>query len=105
MSHRIMVMILGHVVEAGSAEDVYARSLHPYTRALLSARQTPGSERRALRVILDGPSPDPARPPQGCAFHPRCPRAEPGRCDIEPPELLPIAPDSDHRVACYFPCV
>lgn len=105
MSHRIMVMILGHVVEAGSAEDVYARSLHPYTRALLSARQAPGSERRALRVILDGPSPDPTRPPQGCSFHPRCPRAEPGRCDVEPPELLPIAEGSDHRVACYFPCV
>jgi oligopeptide/dipeptide ABC transporter ATP-binding protein len=105
MSHRIVVMILGHVVEAGSADDVYTRSLHPYTRALLSARQSPGAERRGLRVILDGPSPDPTRPPQGCPFHPRCPRAEPGLCDVDQPELLPIEDGSEHRVACYFPCV
>jgi oligopeptide/dipeptide ABC transporter ATP-binding protein len=105
MSHRILVMYLGHVVETGSATEVYEQSLHPYTRALLNAGDVPLSSRRSLRVVLEGPSPDPSRPPTGCTFHPRCPRAEAGRCDREAPELLPVSPDSTHRVACYFPCV
>jgi len=101
VSHRIAVMYLGRVVETGSAEQVTTLAAHPYTRALLSAIPSPG--RRRLRVLLEGSAPDPANPPSGCAFHPRCPRAEIGTCDETAPTLLPLDDDDAHQVACHFP--
>lgn len=103
VSHRVAVMYLGKIVETASAGSLYERRLHPYTRALLSAIPVPDPERRRLRVVLEGDVPSPMDPPAGCAFHPRCPRAEPGKCDVQAPPLEPLEPGSEHRVACFHP--
>jgi oligopeptide/dipeptide ABC transporter ATP-binding protein len=98
MSHRIAVMYLGKVVEIAAADDLYTRPLHPYTRALLSA--VPFLARRgAGRIRLEGEPPDPARPPAGCTFHPRCPLAQPV-CQEETPELKEWLPG--RVAACHF---
>jgi oligopeptide transport system ATP-binding protein len=98
MSHRIAVMYLGEIVEMGGAEDVFGRPLHPYTRALLSATPTLRRSGRP-RIRLQGEPPDPANPPSGCKFHPRCPMAE-EVCRRVAPELKEWLPG---RVsACHF---
>jgi oligopeptide/dipeptide ABC transporter ATP-binding protein len=85
MSHRIAVMYLGKIVELADAEELYNRPLHPYTRALLAA--VPSLARTGDgRIKPAGEPPDPAQPPPGCTFHPRCPLAQP-RCRVDPPEL------------------
>lgn len=105
VSHRVAVMYLGRIVELAPTSSVYERPLHPYTRALLSAvpRRDPG--KRQLRVVLEGDPPSPLDPPRGCSFHPRCPRAIRGTCDVEIPSLREIEPRSSHRVACWNPHV
>jgi oligopeptide transport system ATP-binding protein len=102
LSHRVAVMYLGRIVEAGPSADVAARRLHPYTRALFSAvpSRGPGD---APRIVLQGEPPSAVEPPPGCAFHPRCPRAEKGKCDVETPDLVELVPGSHHRVACWHP--
>jgi oligopeptide transport system ATP-binding protein len=98
MSHRIAVMYLGEIVEMGNAQELYERPLHPYTRALMSA--TPSLRRDSRRRIrLHGEPPDPANPPAGCTFHPRCPLAQ-GICREVPPELEEWLPD--RTAACHF---
>jgi oligopeptide/dipeptide ABC transporter ATP-binding protein len=103
ISQRIAVMYLGRIVEVGPAQAVATERLHPYTRALLSATPVaePGSARKT-RVLLEGDVPSPLAPPEGCAFHPRCARAERGKCDREVPQLLPLG-KKGHEVACFFP--
>ncbi len=101
MSHRVAVMYLGRVVELATAQQLYERPLHPYTRALLSAVPTPDPSKKKLRVLLEGDVPSPLDPPSGCAFHPRCPRAIPGTCDKEVPRMEELLPG--HRVACWAP--
>jgi oligopeptide transport system ATP-binding protein len=101
MSHRVAVMYLGRVVEIATAQQLYERPLHPYTRALLSAVPTPDPAKKKLRVLLEGDVPSPMDPPSGCAFHPRCPRAIKGTCDKEIPRLEDL--DAGHRVACWSP--
>src|SRR6185503_16943645 len=103
LSHRVAVMYLGKIVETAKAGDLFAKRYHPYTRALLSAIPLPDPGRRRLRVVLEGEVPSPLEPPSGCAFHPRCPRAQKGKCDTETPELSELVPGSGHRVACFFP--
>ncbi len=103
MSHRVAVMYLGKLVEVAPAESLYERRLHPYTRALLSAIPVPDPSKRRLRVLLEGDVPSPMDPPTGCAFHPRCPRAEKGKCDTETPLLAELEKGSRHRVACFHP--
>jgi oligopeptide/dipeptide ABC transporter ATP-binding protein len=103
MSHRVAVMYLGKLVETASAAALFEKRYHPYTRALLSAIPVPDPSRRRLRVVLEGDVPSPVDPPSGCAFHPRCPRAQKGKCDKETPELDELVPGSNHRVACFFP--
>jgi oligopeptide/dipeptide ABC transporter ATP-binding protein len=103
ISHRIAVMYLGKIVELAGAADLFERRHHPYTRALLSAIPVPDPGRRRLRIVLEGDVPSPLEPPSGCAFHPRCPRAESGTCDRETPELRELVPGSRHWVACFFP--
>lgn len=99
---RVGVMYAGHLVEIGPAEEVLSQRHHPYTRVLLDSQ--PHSKRR-LQVIAEGAAPDLTRPPTGCVYHPRCPRAETGRCDVEAPELLPIGAGTGHQVACWHPHV
>jgi oligopeptide/dipeptide ABC transporter ATP-binding protein len=87
ISDRIFVMYLGHIVEAGPAELIYQRPLHPYSRLLLSAVPRPDPERRhARRERLDKDDlPSPLNKPSGCAFRTRCPIARPSCADRVPP--------------------
>jgi len=103
VSHRVAVMYLGKLVEVAPVGALFERRCHPYTRALLSAVPVPDPTHKRLRVLVEGDLPSPLAPPPGCAFHPRCPRAEPGRCDVEAPELEELEPGSHHRVACHHP--
>jgi oligopeptide/dipeptide ABC transporter ATP-binding protein len=98
---RAAVMYLGRVVEIGDREQIFADPRHPYTRALLAAapRLRPGSDSVAAR--LRGEPPSMTARPTGCAFHPRCPRAEP-ICAAQLPELLPAPAGSSRLAACHF---
>ncbi|MDB4974134.1 MAG: peptide transporter substrate-binding protein [Myxococcaceae bacterium] len=100
MSHRVAVMYLGRIVELSPVAALYEGARHPYTRALLSAvpELVPGGTKRRLKLIGDIPSP--LNPPSGCSFHPRCPDAQPGRCDVERPELREVSPGT--WAACHF---
>jgi oligopeptide/dipeptide ABC transporter ATP-binding protein len=100
LSHRVAVMYLGRVVELGPAAAMYASPRHPYTRALLSAVPSPDPSKRRVRLPLEGDVPSPLNPPTGCTFHPRCPIAAKGRCDVEAPALRPMA--EGHEVACHL---
>lgn len=99
---RVAVMYAGHLVEIGPTAEVISQRHHPYTRVLIDSQ--PHSKRR-LQVIAEGTAPDLTEPPTGCVYHPRCPNAEVGRCDVEAPELLPIGTSIGHRVACWHPHV
>ena len=103
ISDRVGVMYLGALVEEASrGRLVRGATLHPYTRALLSAVPVPDPvvEDTRERILLTGDLPSPANPPTGCRFHTRCPWRQPTRCDTERPELLEIRPG--HRVACHY---
>ncbi|GEM16091.1 ABC transporter ATP-binding protein [Gluconobacter oxydans] len=97
MADRIAVMYLGRIVEEGDVLAVLEAPAHPYTRALLDAVPRPD---RPLPPPLKGDVPSPIHPPQGCAFHTRCPLAQP-RCSQERPELNRVA--EGRRVACHYP--
>jgi oligopeptide/dipeptide ABC transporter ATP-binding protein len=98
MSHRIAVMYLGKIVELGSADKLYDQPLHPYTKALLSAIPSVHPDGRK-RIRLEGEPPDPANPPPGCKFHPRCFMAQ-AICWQEAPVLKEWLPG--RLVACHF---
>jgi peptide/nickel transport system ATP-binding protein len=101
ISDRVAVMYLGRIVEESSKAELYARPVHPYTQSLLSAVPVPDPAARAhrRRIVLEGDIPNPAKPPPGCAFHPRCFKASP-RCREEMPAFLPY-PGLSSRVACH----
>ncbi|MBN2114470.1 MAG: ABC transporter ATP-binding protein [Acidimicrobiia bacterium] len=90
-SDRIAVMYLGRIVETGPALQVLRSPHHPYTEALLSVVPVPHPERRRHRIILRGETPDPSHLPEGCRFHPRCPKAF-ERCPLVDPPLAEAAP-------------
>ena len=96
---RVAVMYLGKIVEIAKSEDIYKRHLHPYTEALLSA--VPGLEIKnaAPKLKIRGDIPNPSNPPQGCAFHTRCPIKE-KQCEEMQPDLKEVA--SGHLVACFL---
>ncbi len=99
VSDRVGVMYVGKLVEMAGTDELFSNPRHPYTEALLSAvpRAVPGAKRD--RIILQGDVANPASPPTGCYFHPRCRYARP-RCSAEAPAWREIAPG--HRVACHF---
>jgi oligopeptide transport system ATP-binding protein len=103
VSHRVAVMYLGRIVELGPTRPLYEGPLHPYTRALLSAVPSGEVGKRRLRNVLDGEPGSALHPPSGCAFHPRCSRVIPGKCDTETPVLAEVTARSSHRVACFSP--
>jgi len=97
VADRIAVMYLGRVVELGDAAEVVARPRHPYTKALVSAVPELG----APLAAAPGESASPLDPPPGCAFHPRCPIAEPACADPALiPRLVRLPGDTPHTVAC-----
>jgi oligopeptide transport system ATP-binding protein len=103
LSHRVAVMYLGRIVEMAGTASLFENKHHPYTRALMSAVPGMDPEKRRLRIVLEGEPGNPLDPPRGCAFHPRCPRALPGKCDVDVPPLRELTPRSGHRVACFNP--
>jgi oligopeptide/dipeptide ABC transporter ATP-binding protein len=98
VSDRVAVMYVGRIVETASTAALYARPLHPYTEALLAAVPKADPALRDQTSAPKGEIADPAHPPPGCAFHPRCPYAE-ARCRSELPILREIAPA--HWSACH----
>ncbi len=101
ISTRTAVMYLGSVVETGATETLFARPAHPYTEALLSAVPVAhAGEARRQRIVLKGDVPSPLRPPSGCRFHTRCPKAQ-DRCRVEPPLLRDL--DDGRVAACHYP--
>jgi oligopeptide transport system ATP-binding protein len=101
ISHRVAVMYMGQIVEAGGKSPIYDAPIHPYTRALLSAVPVPDPavERIRRRIILQGDVPSPMDPPPGCRFSGRCPIAL-ERCRTETPE--PVLQASDGRLVSCF---
>ena len=95
----VVVMYLGRVVEAGSADQVFAPPYHPYTEALLPA--VPAARASGRRIVLQGDLPSALAPPRGCPFHTRCPRRIGQVCDTDPPPKR-ISPDG-HRILCHIP--
>ncbi|MDM8527089.1 ATP-binding cassette domain-containing protein [Anaerolineales bacterium HSG24] len=110
ISDRIAVMYLGKLVELAGRSELYARPMHPYTQALLSAVPLPDPiaemEREKKRVILQGDVPSPANPPKGCNFCTRCPSVERAKqekgvdCHTVDPEFQEVEPG--HWVACHL---
>jgi oligopeptide/dipeptide ABC transporter ATP-binding protein len=86
IGHRVAVMYLGRIVELAGKEELFARPLHPYTRALLAAAPIPNPRAKKERLVLEGDMPSPSAPPPGCHFHTRCPFAF-QRCRTEEPVL------------------
>ncbi|MCZ8514263.1 dipeptide ABC transporter ATP-binding protein [Paenibacillus filicis] len=96
---RVAVMYLGRIVELAEKRELYSNPKHPYTQALLSAVPVPDPFVKSERIILEGDVPNPAKAPQGCAFHTRCPSAS-ERCRTERPGLLQLS--EQHQVACHL---
>jgi oligopeptide transport system ATP-binding protein len=97
ISDRVAVMYLGRIVEIASAQDIYSRPQHPYTKALLSAALLPDPSKATQRVVLRGDVASAVSPPRGCAFHPRCPIAD-TYCQEHDPALKFAG---THGVACH----
>jgi peptide/nickel transport system ATP-binding protein len=99
ISHRIVVMYLGRVIESAECDELYRAPLHPYTQALLDAAPVPDpatEQARAPRIVVGEP-PSPLNPPAGCAYHPRCPSAT-ADCTAAVPPLREMRPG--HFAAC-----
>jgi peptide/nickel transport system ATP-binding protein len=101
ISDRVAVMYVGKIVEFATTEAIFQRPQHPYTEALLSAvlRPDPHARNTGKRIRLEGDVADPANPPSGCAFHPRCRYCQ-DRCRVDVPALRTTR--DGHLVACHF---
>lgn len=99
ISHRVLVMYLGRVVEEADTGSFFENPLHPYSAALLAAVPSPDPKERMRKLVLAGEPPSPISPPPGCHFHTRCAKAMP-HCASAAPTLRDVAPG--HRVACHL---
>ncbi len=98
MAHKISVMYAGHLVEFGTAREIFKETANPYTEALMKAFPNIRGEKKRLQAIPGSP-PDLSNPPKGCRFAPRCPYAK-DRCLEEKPPLVEISPG--HVSRCHF---
>ncbi|WP_038369133.1 ABC transporter ATP-binding protein [Brackiella oedipodis] len=98
MADEVLVMYLGKTVELANKKDLYEKPLHPYTKVLLSATPTMFTEPRYERIKIKGELPSPLNVPSGCAFHKRCPFAQP-MCSEQEPKMRELA---GRQVACHF---
>lgn len=102
ISDRIAVMYLGRIVELSHAEELYSHTLHPYTKALLSAIPVADLDRKTERTVLEGDVPSPVNPPSGCPFHPRCPQCQ-DICKKVVPELKKYSVNGkEHFGSCHL---
>ncbi len=99
ISHRIIVMYLGRIVEMAPTEQLFDNPCHPYTQALLSAIPIPDPYNKSHRIILTGDVPSPINPPKGCHFHPRC-RKKMDICSQEEPPIK--YKGADHFYKCFI---
>ncbi|NLX43699.1 MAG: ATP-binding cassette domain-containing protein, partial [Chloroflexi bacterium] len=98
ISDRVAVMYVGKLVEMAETNALYYSPLHPYTEALMSAVPKPDPRATRQRIVLEGEVADPANPPSGCYFHPRC-RYATDLCRTQEPELVEVKPD--HYCKCH----
>jgi peptide/nickel transport system ATP-binding protein len=99
VSDVVAVMYVGRVVEVGPTQKLYQKPQHPYTEALLSSIPKPDPTRKKQRIAIAGEIPNPANPPSGCHFHPRCPYAQ-AICAHDTPPLREVKPGQ--FAACHF---
>jgi peptide/nickel transport system ATP-binding protein len=100
ISDRVAVMYVGQIVESATTAEIFLRPLHPYSEALLSAVPKPDPRQRSVPIVLEGDVADPANPPSGCYFHPRCRYNDGKRCVSELPLLREVQPG--HTVRCHY---
>ncbi|MEZ5797462.1 MAG: ABC transporter ATP-binding protein [Paracoccaceae bacterium] len=103
LSDRVMVMYLGHVVEMGTTDQVFAPPYHPYTEALLSAVPIADPHVERKRIVLEGEIPSAMNPPPGCPFQTRCrwkSQVPGGLCDTEMPPVQKLA--DGHQIKCHL---
>nr|MBA3294102.1 ATP-binding cassette domain-containing protein [Geodermatophilaceae bacterium] len=112
ISDRIAVMYLGKIIELADRDTLFARPMHPYTQALLSAIPIPDPERerRRERIILTGDIPSPANPPSGCRFRTRCFKFAKELTDDQREKCVTVEPplaeqEPDHVSACHYSAV
>ena len=104
LSDRVMVMYLGHVVEMGSTDQVFAPPYHPYTEALLSAVPIADTRVQKQRIVLEGDIPSAVNPPPGCPFQTRCrwkSKVAGGLCEKEVPPVRML--EGGHQIKCHLP--
>lgn len=101
VSDRLAIMYLGRIIEEGEVDRIRTQPKHPYTSSLLSAAPEKDPTIDRNRVLLEGEPPDPVDLPSGCAFAPRCPKAQESCWEAEP--AINEIGDETHRAACYFP--
>ena len=101
LADRVVVMYLGHVMEQGTTDEVFAPPYHPYTEALLSAVPIADPTVEKRRIVLEGSPPSALNPPKGCPFSTRCPSHLGAICDTEPPSFQFNA--DRHAIACHIP--
>jgi oligopeptide/dipeptide ABC transporter ATP-binding protein len=105
VSDRIAVMYLGHIVEVAPAAELFEKTRHPYTRALLSALPVadPDAADNREQILLVGEIPSPTNPPSGCRFHTRCPKARADCVRTDPALEQAFDDGAEHQVACLHP--
>jgi len=99
ISDRVAVMYVGQIVELAHTAELFTNPKHPYTEALMSAIPRPDPRPREKRILLKGEVANPANPPSGCYFHPRCMYAR-DICSAEEPAFEEVSPG--HYVKCHF---
>lgn len=100
LADHVVVMYLGRVMEQGPVHDIFHAPQHPYTRALLQSVPSLHAEPRVALPTVSGSIPHPLQRPTGCPFHPRCPDAMPGKCDVAMPAMVSV--DGKPPVACFL---